>query len=79
MIKLRNFWLYVGIFLVCSGIGTAAGIVILALYFWQDIRNAIDAKNPYTVHFYDDSDSNDESIGHGPQNHYSNKVRDEMK
>ena len=36
---MSNWYLYVGIFLVCSGIGTPLGIIMLALYFWNDLGN----------------------------------------
>ena len=34
---MSNWYLYIGIFLVCSGIGTAFGIIMLVLYFWNDL------------------------------------------
>ena len=41
-----KFWLYVGIIFVCTGIGVGVGAVILALYFWSDIKNTIlESKN----------------------------------
>lgn len=43
--EMRNFWLYFGIFLVCTGIGTASGIIILILYFWNDIKTSIVQNN----------------------------------
>jgi hypothetical protein len=36
-----KFWLYLGIILVCSGVGVGIGAVLLGLYFWSDIKNAI--------------------------------------
>ena len=36
-----KFWLYLGIILACSGIGTGVGIFLIILYVWGDIREAI--------------------------------------
>ena len=43
---MSRFWLYLGIILACSGIGTVAGIILIVLYIWGDIREAIDKTNP---------------------------------
>ena len=40
-----KFWLYLGIILACSGIGTGLGIFLIILYVWGDIREAIDNTN----------------------------------
>ncbi len=42
---LSKFWLYLGIILACSGIGTGVGIFLIILYVWGDIREAIDNNN----------------------------------
>jgi len=34
-------WLYLGILLTTSGIGTGFGIFLIILYFWDDIKNSI--------------------------------------
>ena len=39
--KLKSMWLYMGIIMTCSGIGTGFGIFLIILYFWDDIKNAI--------------------------------------
>jgi hypothetical protein len=39
---MSKFWLYLGIILACSGIGTVIGIVLIILYVWGDIRESID-------------------------------------
>jgi len=41
MTKPSKFWLYAGIILVCSGIGVAFGAILVALYFWEDIKKTI--------------------------------------
>ena len=40
---MSKFWLYLGIILTCSGIGTVVGIVLIVLYIWGDIRESIDS------------------------------------
>ena len=42
---MSKFWLYLGIILACSGIGTVVGIVLIILYVWGDIRESIDNSN----------------------------------
>ena len=39
---MSKFWLYLGIILACSGIGTVVVIVLIILYVWGDIRESID-------------------------------------
>jgi len=38
---MSRFWLYMGIFLVCSGIGTVFGIILLTTFFWSDIKDEL--------------------------------------
>ena len=42
---MSKFWLYLGIILACSGIGTVVGIVLILLYIWGDIRESINNTN----------------------------------
>ena len=58
-----KFWLYLGIILACSGIGTGVGIFLIILYVWGDIRESIDNSNvannsveeeTYNAKYYDD-------------------------
>ena len=60
---MSKFWLYLGILLACSGIGTGLGIFLIILYVWGDIRDAIDCNNiqnnepkkeSASMNFYDD-------------------------
>ena len=60
---MSKFWLYLGILLACSGIGTGLGIFLIILYVWGDIREAIDCNNVQnnesekesaSMNFYDD-------------------------
>lgn len=43
---MSRFWLYLGIILVCSGIGTGAGILLVIFYFWNDIKNSLQENIP---------------------------------
>ena len=60
---MSKFWLYLGIILACSGIGTVVGIVLIILYVWGDIRESIDntgvtdntvEEEHYNANYYDD-------------------------
>ena len=60
---MSKFWLYLGIILACSGIGTWVWIVLIILYVWGDIRESIDntsatdntvEEENYNANYYDD-------------------------
>lgn len=38
---MSRFLLYLGIILVCSGVGTGIGILLLIFYFWNDIKKSL--------------------------------------
>lgn len=38
---MSRFWLYLGIILVCSGVGTGVGILLVIFYFWDDIKKSL--------------------------------------
>jgi hypothetical protein len=42
---MRTMWLYLGILMACSGIGTGFGILLIILYFWEDIKKSIKESN----------------------------------
>lgn len=42
---MSRFWLYLGIILACSGIGTGFGIFLIIVYFWDDIKKTIEQNN----------------------------------
>jgi len=65
-----KFWLYLGIVLACSGIGTVVGIVLIILYVWVDIRESIDNTSP--------TDNNVEDENY-KANDYSKETAEEMK
>jgi Na+-transporting methylmalonyl-CoA/oxaloacetate decarboxylase gamma subunit len=60
---LSRFWLYLGILLVCSGVGTAFGVILIVIYFWDDIKKTINqncqqqqniSEIPEDPRYYDD-------------------------
>ena len=67
---MSKFWLYLGIILACSGIGTGIGIVLIILYVWGDIRESID--NTGTT----DNTVEEENYN---ANEYSKETAEEMK
>ena len=67
---MSKFWLYLGIILACSGIGTVVGIVLIILYVWGDIRESIDK----TV-----ATDNNVEEEHYNANEYSKETTEEMK
>ena len=67
---MSRFWLYLGILLACSGIGTGLGIFLIILYVWGDIRDAIDCNN------IQNNDSKKESAS---MNFYDDETLDELK
>ena len=67
---MSKFWLYLGIILACSGIGTVVGIILIILYVWGDIRESIDNTCA--------TDNNVEEE-HYNENQYSKETAEEMK
>ena len=67
---MSKFWLYLGIVLACSGIGTVVGIVLIILYVWGDIRESIDNTSA--------TDNNVEEE-HYNANDYSKETAEEMR
>jgi hypothetical protein len=67
---MSKFWLYLGIILACSGIGTVVGIILIILYVWVDIRESID--NTGTT-------DNTVEEEHYNANEYSKETAEEMK
>jgi hypothetical protein len=67
---MSKFWLYLGILLACSGIGTGLGIFLIILYVWGDIRGAIDNNN------IQNNESEKES---SHMNYYDDETLDELK
>ena len=67
---MSKFWLYLGIILACSGIGTGIGIVLIILYVWGDIRESIDNTN------VTDNTAEEEQYN---ANDYSKETAEEMR
>jgi hypothetical protein len=67
---MSKYWLYLGIILACSGIGTVAGVVLIILYVWGDIREAVDGNNVTKNNVEDE---------HYNVNDYSKETAEEMK
>ena len=67
---MSRFWLYLGIILACSGIGTVVGIVLILLYIWGDIRESIDNTN------VTDNTAEEEQYN---ANDYSKETAEEMR
>ena len=82
---MSNWYLYIGIFLVCSGIGTAFGIIMLVLYFWNDLGNKFKFSQ-YNDNTYNINNLNvDSGFGTGkddfdtPMDHMTKESREEMR
>ena len=67
---MSKFWLYLGIILACSGIGTVVGIVLIILYVWGDIRESTD-NTGVTDNIVEEE--------HYNANDYSKETAEEMK
>ena len=67
---MSKFWLYLGIILACSGIGTVVGIILIILYVWGDIRELIDNTG---------ATYNNVEEEHYNENQYSKETAEEMK
>ena len=67
---MSKFWLYLGIILACSGIGTVVGIVLIVLYIWGDVREAIDKTS---------TTDNSVEEEHYNANDYSKETAEEMR
>ena len=86
-----NWLLYIGIFLVCTGFGTVIGILMLVLYFWDDLGKKLKFsqyndntqynENTFNINNLNvNSDSgNDKDDFDTPMEHMSKDVREEMR
>ncbi|RZD47213.1 MAG: hypothetical protein CXT78_02895 [Thaumarchaeota archaeon] len=45
---MTKLFLYLGIFLICSGIGSIIGVSFLMVYFWSDIKNELRGQKTLT-------------------------------
>ena len=83
---MSNWFLYIGIFLVCSGIGTAFGIIMLVLYFWNDLGKKFklsqyndNTYNINNVNIRPGPDVSDKDDFDTPMDHMSKESREEMR
>ena len=82
-----NWWLFIGVFLICSGFGTPIGIILLIFYFWDHIRNGLKFSqyndNTYNINnlniHSDGKDHSDENDTVTPIDHLTKDVREEMR
>ena len=82
-----RWWLFIGVFLICSGIGTPAGIIILVIYFYEDIRKHFRFSqyndNTYNINnlniHSDGKDHSDQDDYDTPMDHMTKESREEMK
>tara|TARA_B100000809_G_C14785842_1_gene404721 strand:- start:403 stop:603 length:201 start_codon:yes stop_codon:yes gene_type:complete len=65
---MSKFWLYLGILLACSGIGTGIGIFLIVLYVWADIKESINTNTTNNM-------NEENSSGY----YYSEETAEEMK
>ena len=82
---MSNWFLYIGIFLVCSGIGTPLGIIMLVLYFWNDLGKKLKFSQ-YNDNTYNINNLNvDSGFGTGkddfdtPMDHMTKESSEEMR
>jgi len=68
---MSRFWLYLGIILVCSGIGTGVGILLVIFYFWDDIKKSINSFNITNRYNFSEKNSNPK--------YYNEDTAEEMK
>ena len=80
-----NWYLYIGVFLVCTGFGTVVGILLLVFYFWDDLGKKLKVSqyndNTYNINNLNvNSDSGDDADDFDtPMEHMSKESREEMR
>ena len=81
-----RWWLFIGIFMVCSGIGTPAGIIILVIYFYDDIRKNLrfsqhndNTFNINNLNVVSDSTGFGKDDFDTPMDHMSKEAKEEMR
>lgn len=78
---MNKFWLFFGIFLSCSGIGTALGILMILVYIWEDLKKPYKVnKIPESLKSENMTDSDDVcSPKSKSMNFYNQKTQEDMK
>ena len=88
-----KWYLYIGVFLLCTGFGTVVGILLLVFYFYDDLTKNIKMSQQHdnTFKTYNDntfninnlnvnSDSGDDADDFDtPMDHISKESREEMR
>jgi hypothetical protein len=74
---MRTMWLYLGILMTCSGIGTGFGIFLIILYFWDDIKKSI--KESTVEHRYQTEHENKEYAVPLDPKYYDTDTAEEMR
>mgnify|MGYP006088635543 FL=1 len=81
-----RWWLFIGVFLICSGIGTPAGIILLVIYFYDDIRKQFkfsqytdNTYNINNVNIRPDPDVSDKDDFDTPIDHMSKDTKEDMR
>ena len=52
MKKPSVIWLYIGMFMCCTGIGTIGGIIMIILWFYGDFNSKIDSRRQQDFYAY---------------------------
>ena len=82
-----RWWLFIGAFLVCTGFGTPIGIIMLVIYFYDDIRKNL-RFSQYTDNTFNINNLNVHSDGKNhsdkddfdtPIDHLGKDTREEMR
>jgi len=85
IILASNWYLYIGVFLVCTGFGPVVGILMLVFYFWDDLGKKLKFSqyndNTFNINNLNiNSDTgNDADDFDTPMEHMSKDVREEMR
>ena len=80
-----NWFLYIGVFLICAGFGTVVGILMLVFYFWDDLgkKLKISQYNDNTFNInnlnVNSNSENDQDDVDTPMDHISKESREEMR
>jgi len=82
-----KWWLFIGAFLVCSGFGTPIGIIMLVIYFYDDIRKNLrfsqytdNTFNINNLNFHSDGKNHSDNDDFGtPIDHLGKDTREEMR
>ena len=80
-----NWFLYIGVFLICTGFGTVIGILMLVFYFWDDLGKKLKFSQYHDTTFNINNLNVNSDSGSGqddvdtPMDHMSKESREEMR